>query len=106
MPPTVDELALQLSRETDHRERAMKYAHNMMEDLKSAFNDFKVSVARIEGAFASHVEEDKKVAAVIDKVYSDLKNLTRLVYIGVGGVIVVGGIVSLVGQRILGLLAK
>ena len=104
MPPSVADLQAQLSKETEHRERALKYAHNMMEDLKQAFADFRVSFGRIEGAFNSHVAEDKKMAYVMDIIYKDVKNLTRLVYIGVGGVIIVGGVVALVGQRILDLL--
>ena len=104
MPPSVAELAAQLDRETEHRERALKYAHNMMEDLKQTFADFRVSFGRIEGAFGAHIEDDKKMATVMDIIYKDVKNLTRLVYIGVGGVIVVGGVVAIVGQRILELL--
>ena len=105
MPPSVADLAAQLARETEHRERALKYAHNMMEDLKQTFADFRVSFGRIEGAFGAHVEDDKKMATVMDIIYKDVKNLTRLVYIGVAGVIVIGGAVALIGERILNFLA-
>jgi hypothetical protein len=104
-PPSIDELTLRLDKETDLRERGLKYAHNMMEDLKEAFSDFRVSFARVESGFASHVEEDKKMSAVMDIIYKDVKNLTRLVYIGVGGVLVIGGMVAVVGERILNLLS-
>ena len=105
MPPSVAELAAQLDRETQHRERALKYAHNMMEDLKQTFGDFRISFTRVESGFASHVIEDKKMADVMDIIYKDVKNLTRLVYIGVGGVIVIGGAVAVIGERILNFLA-
>ena len=105
MPPSLDELAAQLAKETDYRERAIKYAHNMMEDLKQAFADFGIASARFEGRFDQHVKDDERTALTIDKVYADVKSLTRLVYIGVGGVIVVGGMLAVVGERILNLLS-
>ena len=75
-----------------------------MEDLKTAFADFGIRTARFEGAFEQHIKDDIKTAATIDKVYADLKALTRLVYIGVGGVIVLGGLSAVLGSRILALL--
>ena len=105
MPPTITELAARLDRETEDRERGMKYAHHMMEDIKTAFADFRVSVGRIEGGFNAHVIEDKKTSEVIDKVYTDIKNLTRLVYIGVGGVVVIGSVTAILGKRILEILS-
>ena len=104
MPPTINELALQLAKETDYRERAIKYAHNMMEDLKQTFADFNVDFAMFKGMFEQHLKEDKRTAEVIDKVYEDVKMLQRLVFIGVGGVIVLGGVITFLGKRILEIL--
>ena len=104
MNASADTLEARLDREIDKRERANKYTHNMMEDLKTAFADFGIRTARFEGAFEQHIKDDIKTAATIDKVYADLKALTRLVYIGVGGVIVLGGLSAVLGSRILALL--
>lgn len=104
MNASTDDLSLRLDREIDKRERANKYTHNMMEDLKQAISDFGIRSARFEGAFEQHIKDDQKTSATIDKVYADLKALTRIVYIGVGGVIILGGVTSLLGSRILTIL--
>jgi|SRR5579864_2227395 len=104
MPPSVADLALQLERETEHRERALKYAHNMMEDLKTAFGEFRVSIGRMQGGFEQHIIDDQKTSKTIDLLYRDVKTVTRLVYIGLGGVLVLGALMAIVGERILTLL--
>ena len=38
-------------------------------------------------------------------IYSRLQTIERLIYIGLGGVIVIGGLVSIIGGKILKLLA-
>ena len=104
MNVSVDDVAQRLDREVDKRERANKYTHNMLEDLKQTFADFNVNTAIFRGRFEQHIDDDRRTAATIDKVYADLKSLTRLVYIGVGGVIVLGGLSAVLGSRILALL--
>ena len=106
MPPSIDELALQLSRETDHRERAMKYAHNMMEDLKEAFAEFRMNFGKMQGGFEQHIKDDQKTSSLIGEMKSDVETVKRLVWMGLGGLCVVAGIVALIGGQILHLLAK
>lgn len=106
MPPTTEELAAQLERETDHRERAIKYAHNMMEDLKEAFSQFRVDVSRIEGRVDQYVSDSERREKYISDIKKDLETIKRLVWLGVGGITVIGSLVMIVGNNIVKLLAR
>ena len=103
-PPSIDELTLRLDRETDLRERGLKYAHNMMEDLKEVVGEFRINFARFGGRFDQHIEDDKEMGAVIAEMKDDIRVLTRALYMASGGLVAVGGIATFFGWNILKLL--
>jgi hypothetical protein len=106
MPPTIEELAVRIEKEVDSRERAIKYAHNMMEDIKTAFSDFKFDFGRLGQRLDSHITEDQKMGITIKEIKGSLEGLKRLVWIGVGGVVVIAGLLAVIGGRLLTLLSK
>src|SRR6185436_6675365 len=103
------ELALKiayLERGREDELKARKYTHNMIEDIGSKVVALGHSAARFEENLRSHSVEDQETKASVLAMDNRLRTIERLVWIAVGGLIVVGGLVSIIGGSILKLLAK
>ena len=87
-------------------ERSHKYQNNMMEDLIARLSGIERSAARFETELLHRNGNDLDTKAALKEIYERVRMLERLVWIAVGGVVVVGGIVSIVGGNILKLLAR
>lgn len=90
-----------IEKERDLRERAMKYVHNMLEDLKQTFRDFEIGFARFDGRFTQHIQDDEKTGRFILEINARLRTVERLAWVGVGGVAVIAAIVAIIGGRLL-----
>ena len=87
-------------------ERTHKYMNNMLEDLLGKLVGLERSAARFEADLAHINGTDLGTNQSLRDIYDRIRTLERLVWIAVGGVVVTGGIVSIVGGNILKLLAK
>lgn len=83
------------------RERSMKYAHNMMENLGMQMHEFKISQARFDERLQRQQQDDHLTAKTINLIFEKIESIQRLVWIGVGGVIVLGGVVTIIGSKLL-----
>jgi hypothetical protein len=85
--------------ELTKREKAQKYTHNMLEDLqvqmKAGFENDNVTDRLME----------ERLAVSISGQDVRLRTIERLVWIAVGGVLVIGAITSIIGGNILKLLS-
>ena len=95
---TLEEWALRHERDD---ERAHKYQNNMMEDLIERLAGIERSAARFEADLMHRNGSDVDTKASLRDIFERLRVLERLVWIAMGAVVVVGGLVSLVGGHIL-----
>ena len=100
---TLEQWALKHERDD---ERAHKYQNNMLEDFLARLSGIERSAARFETDLIHRNGYDTDTKGSLREIYERIRTLERLVWIAVGGVVVVGGIVSIVGGNILKLLAK
>ena len=95
---TLEEWALRHERDD---ERAHKYQNNMMEDLIERLAGIERSAARFEADLMHRNGSDLDTKVSLKEIFERLRVLERLVWIAMGAVVVVGGLVSLVGGHIL-----
>lgn len=82
-----------------------KYQNNMMENLISRLAGIEQSAARFETDLLHRNGHDTDTKGSLREIYDRLRTLERLVWIAVGGMVVVGSIMSIVGSKILTLLS-
>ena len=87
-------------------DRSHKYQNNMMEDLIARLSGIERSAARFETDLMHRNGHDSDTKGSLKEIYDRLRTLERLIWIAVGGLVVVGGIVSIVGGNILKLLSR
>ena len=87
-------------------DRTHKYINNMLEDLLEKLVGLERSAARFESDLAHRNGNDLNTHSSLKEIYERIRVLERLVWIAVGGVIVTGGIVSIVGGNILKILSR
>ena len=85
-------------------ERAHKYQNNMMEDLIARLSGIERSAARFESDLVHRNGNEQDTKGSLRDIFERIRTLERLVWIAVGGLVVVGGIMSIVGSKILTLL--
>ena len=93
-----------LERETGKREEATKYMHHMVEDVQDRYHEIALSFGRIEAAFVEHAKDDKQMVDTMGGLDTRMRTIERLVWIAMGGVAVIGGLVAVYGTFILKLL--
>ena len=81
------------------REKGQKYTHNMLEDLKSQMQ------AGFENDNVTDRLMEERLTTAVSGQDTRLRTIERLVWIAVGGVIVIGTVTSIVGGNILKLLS-
>jgi len=86
----IDLLDRALEREIGKREQADKYTHRMIEDVQARYQEAMLSFGRIESAFRQHLDDDKKMGLGISQLDDRLRTVERLVWIAVGGIVVIG----------------
>lgn len=86
----IDQLEKGLEREIGKREQSDKYTHQMVEDVMNRYQDAMLSFSRIESAFMQHLEDDKKMGSGIIRLDDRLRTVERLVWVAVGGIVVIG----------------
>ena len=82
-------------------QRSHKYQNNMMEDLIERLAGIERSAARFEADLMHRNGSDLDTKVSLKEIFERLRVLERLVWIAMGAVVVVGGLVSLVGGHIL-----
>lgn len=95
-----------LAKHFDRDEKEFRYSHNMLEDLGARLAGIERSAARFEADLAHRSVSDKNMREWLTAIEERLRTVERLVWIAVGGVVVLGGIITLIGGNILRLLAK
>lgn len=107
------ELALLLTRveadmakHSDKDEQAFKYTHHMLEDMGARLSGIERTGVRFEADLAHRALIEAGVVKWLEKVDERLRAMERLVYIALGGVIVIGTLVSIIGGNILRLLSR
>ena len=85
-------------------QRSHKYQNNMMEDLIERLAGIERSAARFEADLMHRNGSDLDTKVSLKEIFERLRVLERLVWIAMGAVVVVGGIVSIVGGNILKLI--
>lgn len=103
------EIALKIAfLEKAHEEavKSRKYTHNMLEDLGARIGGIERSAARFEADLIHRSLSDQSAQKWLGGIESRLQTIERLVWIAVGGVVVIGGLTTFVGGNILKLLAR
>ena len=90
-----------LTRHLDKDEKSFKYTHNMLEDLGEKLSSLERSAARFEADLVHRSLNDQNAQKWLGGIEGRLQNIERLVWIAVGGVVVIGGLVSFIGSNIL-----
>lgn len=86
-------------------DRNHKYANHMMEDLLARLGGIERAASRFEADLAHRNGHQLTTQESLKEIYDRIRILERLVWIAVGGVVVTGGIVSIIGGNLLRLLA-
>lgn len=97
----VERVELALEKEIDKRENAVKYMSRLIEDVQARYADLMVTFGRIETAFQQHLKDDKAMGEGLQGMDARLRVIERLVWIAVGGIIVLGALIGLIGSSIL-----
>ena len=103
-----DELALKvryLEKAHEDGAKSRKYIHNMIENLGVRIANIERSAERFEVDLTHRTLAAKGLTEWLEKVDERLRTMERLVYIALGGVIVIGALVSIIGGNILKLLS-
>ena len=95
-----------LEQEMVQRRADDKYMRRVVEDVQARYQDIALSFARIEAAFTQHLEDDKKMADSISSMDERMRKLEWLTAVAVGGVAVVGGLVTVFGVYIISILGR
>lgn len=86
--------------------KARKYVHNMLEDLGIKIGGLERSAARFESDLLHRNIASDGLMKWLATVDERQRTIERLVWIAVGGVIVIGTLVGIIGGNILRLLAR
>lgn len=95
-----------LQKGADAEAKAKKYIEHLLENMKEEVGELKISVARHEGEFAKQALEPDKGDDLWYGIDSRVRTVERLVWIAVGGLGVVGILITLVGHQIATALTK
>lgn len=93
-----------LERETVKREISEKYMHRLIEDVQARYHEISGTFSRIESAFNQHLKDDRTMGEVLKTLDSRLRTVERLAWLGVGGLAVVTGIITVFGTHMIALL--
>lgn len=85
-------------------QRNHKYQNNMLENLLGRLAGIEQSAARFETDLMYRNGSDVTTQKGLSKLDERVRNIERLVWIAVGGLVVVGSIMGIVGSKILTLL--
>lgn len=85
----------ELAREIEKREKAVKYMNNMLEDIQTRYADIQRQMGNIEAAITQHFSDDKLMTASIKALDERLRHVESMVWVAFGGVIVIGGIITI-----------
>lgn len=86
--------------------KARKYVHNMLEDLGIKIGGLERSAVRFEADLLHRSLANEGLMKWLAAVDERQRTIERLVWIAVGGVIVIGTLVGIIGGNILRLLAR
>ena len=95
-----------LERETTKREEGNKYMHRMVEDVQDRYQGIALSFARMEAAFIEHTKDDKQMVETMGNLDTRFRVIERLVWIAVGGVTVIGGMMAFYGTYLIALMKQ
>lgn len=102
------ELALRieyLQKSRDEELKARKYVHNMIEDMSGKLSGLEQSAVRFEAYMTHRDISESGLKEWLSAVDARQRVIERLVWIAVGGLLVIGALVSIIGGSILKLLA-
>lgn len=102
----VEQIERELQREIAKRDEATKYMHRMVEDVQARYHEIALGFGRIEAAFQQHTEDDKRMLAAIASIDERMRVLERLTWAAMGGVAVIGGLVTIFGVYIINMLGR
>lgn len=97
----IDVLSRDLLRETEKREESQKYMNRVIEDVQSRYRDAMLTFNRIEMAFNQHLSDDRKMTDSIVRIDNRLRTVERMVWIAVGGIIIIGASIPIATSIIL-----
>lgn len=84
--------------------KARKYTHNMIEDLVSKIGNLEQSAVRFELYMTHRDVMDDGLKGLLNVLDSRMRVVERLVWVAVGGMVVIAGLTSIVGTTIINLL--
>ena len=84
--------------------KARKYVHHMLEDLGMKLSGLERSAARFEADLVNRLGNETNTRNWLGGIDGRLQTIERLVWIAVGGVVVIGALTSIIGGNILHLL--
>ena len=102
------ELAMKIQfLEKAHEEavKSRKYIHNMIEDLGAKMTTLERAAARFEADLTHRNISESESRKWLGGIEGRLQTIERLVWIAVGGLIIIGGLTMLIGGNILKLLS-
>ena len=94
-----------LERAHEESVKSRKYIHNMIEDLGAKMTTLARAAARFEAALTHRNISDTESKKWLGGIEGRLQTIERLVWIAVGGLIIIGGLTMLIGGNILKLLS-
>jgi hypothetical protein len=86
--------------------KARRYTHNMLEDLGEKLSNLERSAERFEADLHNRMGNDTNTREWLGGIDGRLRTIERLVWIAVGGVVVVGGLTAIIGGNIMQLLSR
>lgn len=86
----VEQVERGLEREIDERKLGDKYAHRMIEDVKTSHQEIALTFSRIEAAFKQHLEDDKAMVREMTDTNLRLRTVEKLVWSAIGGLVIIG----------------
>lgn len=95
-----EELQKDLEEEGKTREKDTRYLKHIVEDVQARYHDIALQITSIKQAFTSQQSEGVTVKRTLDVLDDRLRKIERLAWIAVGGILVIGGVITLIGLHL------
>lgn len=95
----VERLEDGLEQEITKREKGDKYVSNVVEDVQDRYHAISSDISGLKANMQQHLEDDKRMGQSILAMDGRLQKIERLVWIAVGGIAVIAGLISIIASH-------
>ena len=96
----LDRLEQDMEKHQEKDDKAFKYSHNMMENALSKLASIERTLGHYEGERMMRAQTDTAKSAITEGMNARLQTIERLVWVALGGVIVIGALITLASHHI------